>query len=163
MRNIYFVEFGNYNFEDVVDKIVFPVETIGELNSIDIAEEKLEHLKTILHKNCVVSITDGIVTGKFSEMYNLESGTIHKYDATYILITVVERDIFKKNYPTFEEARQKMIHELLEDLDDEQKKEYYVNRDSNGNYEGFFFGVENISAWSSVKNRENGDWRIFVC
>ena len=168
MRNIYFVEFGNCNVEEVTDKIIFPIETVGTISMQD-AEDRLSHLKSILHKNCVISITDGVVKGNYSEIYNLDNGTLHNYDVTYMLITVIEREVATENFATLEDARKTMIKEVLDYIKDENDEtildEYNQYCDEEGcYYDGEEIGIYIAAAWANSESAfENADWRIVVC
>lgn len=164
MRNIYFVKFGNYDGEKVTDKMMFPVATTSTL-SIATAEEKLSHLKGILKKNCVIFIYDDVVCEKFTEIYNLETGTLSSYDVSYILIRCIERDISTEKFATFEEARKKMIQEVLDAIKDDGDlvNKYYEYCETNGNYDGDELGIYKSTAWANAEYGDNYDWRIIVC
>ena len=161
-KNIYFVEFGNYNISknEVTDKQVYPVK--ADNLSMATAQEELAHLMGILHKNVVVSISE-MNSSEFEHLYNMETATLCPYDVTFVLITVVERDISTANFATFEDARKQMVKETLESVQDEDLlNEYYEFMESNGNFDGDEFGISSYSAWANA-NGENYDWRIIVC
>lgn len=161
-KNIYFVEFGNYNISknEITDKQVYPVK--ADNLSMATAQEKLAHLMGILHKNVVVSISE-MNSSNFEHLYNMETATLCSYDVTFVLITVVERDISTEKFATFEDARKQMVKETLESVQDENLlNEYYEFMESNGNFDGDEFGIGSYSAWANA-NGENYDWRIIVC
>lgn len=162
-KNIYFVEFGNYDGNNTVDKQVFPVK--AETLSMHNAYEKLAHLMSILHKNCVVSIAQ-LSPENFDYMYNMETGTLVPYDVTFVLITCVEREISTENFDTFVDARKQMIKEVIESIKDDEDllNDYYEYQEANGNYDGDELGIYLSSAWANADcGDENYDWRIIVC
>ncbi len=163
MRNIYYVELGNYNGNEVVDKKILPVS--AKSLSITDADTKLSSVMSTMGVNCVVSIREGIVLDEFTEMYDLEAEKFVPYDVNFMLITCIEREIDTENFATFAEAREHMIHAVLDNMNDEDvTNEYYEFHKENGNYDGDDFGISTTSAWANADyGDKNCDWSIIVC
>lgn len=152
MRNIYFIEFGNYDGTEVKNKFIFPVSA-KDISSCN--DEKLCELMKKIGCNCIVSKSSFTNSNKFSEMYDLERKEIVPYNVNYILISCIDNNIYTENFESFIDARNSMIKEVI---NTENIYDYENFCEDNGNYEGCDVNILNTRAYS-----KKNCWKIIIC